>query len=662
VSHLPLLLVWGGLWAAGGVWLARAAFQLRRGELLLVGLVVGIASENLFANLLARVLPLPGAFWAAAGLTAALGLGLALRGGRKDLLPFAWREIPWGTLTALLCAGAFLFSLGRGLAIFDDFAHLPVVSMMAAGDIPPHFPLDPGVPYYYHYFSLLFAAQVMALTGQFAWTALDLVRALAAALALVLTYQWARRVTRSAAAGVMASVVILFASGARWLLFLLPDATLDRISGAVSLIGSGAGSGGNLNAALASAWAVEGGGPLIFPFAFVNGVFQPGLFGQLIGNGLTETAFVLALLLPVKRWRGVWRGALAAGLICSASLLLTEAGVLLELAAWGLIALIAALRARGLRLPSSLWGWLAAVLGGNLVGLLLGGALTGILARQFGTAPLDTHHTIGFQLVFPPTLVSAHLGVLSLFNFDQLLAALAELGPLLLALPLVAAWGWKALRAGRWYEAALAGEGLLALGVLALGVQFNGSEGVRNTARLYRFMFILSIYALPLGWLWLRRRAAWLRWAGAGLLASALLGGVVLLGAALPALQNPVSTYFVHELDSRMGRLYWDRLEPGALIFDPTPVRAPTLFGRFTSGMTSWYASKAEWHALTSNPRPDLLAKAGYTYAYLGSEYYDHLPAAIQLAWETGCPKLVHEEAYPAVWRRLYDLRGCRAD
>ena len=668
MSHawaLIALIAWAALWAVGGIWMARAAFRLTRGELLLVGLALGIAAENLLANLLARLLPLPAAFWAAAALTALLGLLMALREGKAALIPLKeLSPLPWGTLVALLLLCLLATSLGRGLAIFDDFAHLPVVSLMAAGDIPPHFPLDPGVPYEYHYFILLFAASVMRIGGLYAWTALDLSRGLACGLALVLAFQWSRRVTRSATAGVLGAAFVAFASGARWLLLLLPGGLLNRISAVVTLLGSGAGSGPTLTAALASPWAVEGAGPLAFPFAYVSGVNQPGVLSQFVANGLTETAFVLALLLTLSRWRfskevfSEWRGVLASGLILSSMMLLTEAGVLLELGGWGLIVLILVFSRRSLRLPRSLWAWAAAVLGGNLAGALLGGALPGAITQALGQGTADSHHTIGFQLVFPPTLVSAHLGVLSLANPGQLAAALAELGPLILALPLVAFWGWKALRAGRWYEAALSGEAILSLGMLF--VQFNGSEGVRNTARLYRFFFVLSIFALPLGWNWAKARGPALRWAAAAAAAAALLGGLVIFGLALPAAQHPIATYFVDALDSQMTERYWNRLEPGALVFDPDPFRAPTILGRFTDSSTTWYASKPAWQALSASPLPARLNAAGFTYVYFDDRYFEALDPSVRAAWGAPCVRLEGTVQNGTAWRSLYDVRTCR--
>ena len=60
-------------------------------------------------------------------------------------------------------------------------------------------------------------------------------------------------------------------------------------------------------------------------------------------------------------------------------------------------------------------------------------------------------------------------------------------------------------------------------------------------------------------------------------------GGVVMFGVELPAIQKPVPSYFLIDLDARMLQDHWNRLEPGALVFDPIPSRATTLFGRFTN-------------------------------------------------------------------------------
>jgi hypothetical protein len=681
-----LLAVWMGLWMLGGLWLAGAAFRLEKNERLLVGLAAGLALENLLANLLARFLPFPSAVWSAAGLTTLSGLSFAifsLRDTQAEPGKPRWREwvrsllppVPPLTLAIFIALSLLGFGLGRGLGIFDDFSHLTTISLMATGEVPPRFVLDPAVPYEYHYFLLLSAAQVMRVGSLPPWTAVDLMRGLVSGLALCLAFFWTRRMTRSSAAGALGAAFVYFASGARWLLLLLPPDWLHSLSGGMDLLGSAAATGTDLSAALASPWAVEGSGTIPFPFAFTNGIIPPGVLLQFVANGLSEQALVLALLLVFNRRRG-WAGSLAAAVFVSSMALLTEAGVVLELGGLALAALaallpgwIAALRQRsggmrgmrGIRLPPaprSLWIWLGVILGGHLLGSWQGGALWGSLLRAAGLNRSSDYRSIGFTFTFPPTVVSSHLGVLSLGNPGQLLTALAELGPLLLALPLLFAWGWKAARAGRWYEASLAGEAFLSLG--ALFIQFAGSEGIRNTSRLYRFAFVLVLFTVPLAWNWLKRRGAGLRWTAAALAGAALLGGLVMFGVELPGLQKPVYTYFISAMDASIFDHRWNQIEPGALVFDLEPYRAPTILGRYTNSSTGWYTLKPEWKALFFNPLPTAVRAYGFSYAYMDNFNFAQLDPGVQKAWETPCVRLVEQASYEGYWRRLYDIRGCQ--
>jgi hypothetical protein len=640
------------------LWLAGAAFRLEKSERHVVGLALGLALESLFANLLARLIALPAALWIAAGLTALIGFLSAWRAARNGTPGGLW-PLPLAPLPVFSMGGLTLlmFGLGRGTAIFDDFAHLPTVSVMAAGNFPPRFVLNPDIPFYYHYFIDFIAAQLMRAGGLSPWNALDLSRALAAALAVCLAFYWSRRLTRSSSGGLFGAAVLLFASGARWLLLLLPGGVLRAISDQVTLIGSGAGSGVNLATALTSPWAVEGAGPFPLPFAFANGVQASGILLQFVTNGMNESVFLLALLLVATRRRGRL-GSLAAAILFSPLTLLTEAGIVLSIAALGLLGLLTAWRQRSVKLPRTFWDWIAICLGGYLLGVWQGGALWGIALRFLGLASAEGYNTIGFGLVFPPTLVSAHLGVLSLANPAQLFAALAELGPLPLILPLVIIWGWKAARAQRWFEAALAAEAFL--GLFILFVQFTGSEGVRNTTRMYRFPLILTLTAAPLAWNWLRnRRPAW-RWLGASLAGGSLLGGLALFAVLLPALQKPVYSYFITGMDARMYEQSWNRLEEGARVFDFMPYRAPAVLGRATNANLTWYKPKPEWEALTRNPLPSALRAAGFSYAYLDQANFAALDGALQAAWQDPCLRLEAEASKDESWRRLYDVRSCR--
>jgi len=61
--------------------------------------------------------------------------------------------------------------MNRGLAILDDYHNLPLVSMIAAGDVPPHFYLNPTNRLAYHYGLHLFSGSLVQQGGLFPWSA-----------------------------------------------------------------------------------------------------------------------------------------------------------------------------------------------------------------------------------------------------------------------------------------------------------------------------------------------------------------------------------------------------------------------------------------------------------------------------------------------------------
>jgi len=647
--------LWVASWVLGGIWLTGATFRLARREHLLVGMVLGLTLETLLANGLGRFLPPDPAFVVSGILTLLAGAGLAIiRDGWRSLLRL---PLDWPAALGTLFLTIIFTQVGRGLAIFDDYAHLPTTSLLAAGELPLKFALNPAAHYSYHYFLLLFAAQVVRIGDLAVWFALDLARAFAFALTIALAFTWVRRMTRSIWAGVLGGLVFLFAGGSRWLALLLPGNLLETISGQVNLIGSGSASGPDFLTALNGPWIIEGGASLEFPFAFVNGILQPGVLAMLGPNSTFLLALTLTILLTCNRRRG-WLAAIPIMVWVAALNLLTESGILLGLAGWGLVVVAEFVRRRKWRLPAELRFWLTGWAGGTLLGLFQGGAMTQIAVDLLGLGAAESYQTIGFKLSGTPLLVSTHLGALSLVKPATLLLALIEAGPLVFAVPLAALWGWKAFRAGHWYEAALVVSGVLSMGVLF--IQFSGSTGLRNTARLYEFITLGLIYAVPLGWLWANRKG-WLRrsLAMAGLFI-ACLGGLVSWGIELTAIPRPVYSYFINNLDTMAMAQYWDKLDPDALVFDPQPNRAPTLFARYTNSSQTWYAYKPEWLELRANPDPAVLHLAGYDYLYLDADYWEELSPAIQTRISTGCAQqLIELEDWRHDYRWLYDLRSC---
>lgn len=655
---IPFLL-WALTWMLGGHLIAHQVFRLRR-DRLIVGLSLGLLLQLWVSNLMAYALPVPYSFWAGALLVLAFGLALAWKSLRDwhSLFTFSIPQV-----LVLLFLFYVFFAIGRGLDIFDDFQNIPTTSIMAAGDIPPHFPFDPALRFGYHYLLLLFSAQLMRLGDFFPWTSMDMARAFVMALLILLAYVFTRRTTRSRMAGYLGAFIVTFAGGARWLLLLLPTALTQKISESITLMGSGIPTAPNLAQALISPWVIEGGGPMAFPFAYANGINPPASI-SLGGVGVIGTLTLLLLILLFRRLRDLPSGIVLTAVL-AAYALTGEYTFLIVYPSIGLILFFEWIRARRIVFPRSFLPTLGVGSASLVFALLQGGVLTEIVrGKLFPSAETESFHTFNFAFS-APSMVSGHLGFMNLLNPYQLIAALVETGPVLLVLPLLFIWGWKMFRARQWWEAGVTVSA--ALSIFSLFVKYTGTAGASaNTRLLATLVLPPTLYAVPLVWTWLQRRGeAWkLSALSIGLAAS--FGGLVFLGIQLLAIQKPVLPLFINEMDVRMESRHWNQLPRDAMVFDPDPRRVVTVFGRGTDAMTSWNP-KPEWIALMEDPDPYALQAAGFDYLYFGADYLEFLSPEAQAKLQDACIKLVDEvqgirspEDYRKDFRRLLDITACQ--
>ncbi len=442
-------------WAVGGWLIITHAFAARARERLLTGIAAGFVLFLTLSNLLARVLPLPAAFSVAAGLILLAGvlLGWSARGRRAFVNPGDLRA--WPQLLFLGGITAVFTLILRGLAIFDDYLHLPLVSIMGAGDIPPHFYLNPAVIFNYHYALQVFAACLERLGGFYPWSSWDVSRAFAFAFTLVLGWLWLRRLTGSSLGAVLGSLLLGFGGGARWLLLFLPTSWLTRMAAGLQLQASAIAAGGSLTTDLISPFATQGAGPFPYPFAYTNAIYDPLNF-VLGGTGaLPALTVVLLLLMARPRFSPV---AVAAYSLILANLALSGENVYAVLLGGVIVAAALTLLARrrgqlaGLR--REVWSW-AAVLGISLVISLVQGAFltdvtSALLGRLAGSAAAASANVYGFSLRWPPALLSGHLGPLSLLAPGQLAILLAEIGPVLVLGPGVTYYAVRRRRSTHW--------------------------------------------------------------------------------------------------------------------------------------------------------------------------------------------------------------------
>lgn len=644
------------LWLAGGWLIALRLFDLPSRERGLVGLGLGMVISVWLSNFTARFLPLPLAFWFSALIVLTFGVYSAWP-IRKELLHLRG-EFYWGQWLAFVLLAALFTFINRGLAIFEDYQNLPVISFMAAGQIPPPFPFAKGVAFNYHYFLLLLATQFVNIGHAALWTALDLARGLTMSLLFMLFGLFVRRFVDKPSAQFTGAVFAMFAGAARWLFLLMPLSLVQRISDNVTLIGSAAQSGSSLFDLLYKPWLIDGAPPIPFPFMFVSGVNNPAVM-QLGGPGVTPALILLLLLLAGTRLRGRLSAVPLTVLLASLALA-NEVTFALLAAGIGIVTLIRVIQNRSVKLPESLWLWLVIFFVSGLFSLVQGGIITGIVAGLFGDSSAG-YFEGGLHFVFPPTIVSGHLSVLSLLNPYQLLAALLEIGPVFLAFPFAFAHGKKIFKDGNWLEAGFIFSGIVSL--LMVFVQYSGNAGLTATSRLYgNFILVSWIYFVPLMWMWASQKGEVVQNAALSLGSVLIVSGIVLFASQMSAFYRPVASYFLSDLDVRMYEKYWNKLPAGAMVFDARTQRAAAIFARGSDSAETLYRERPDYIELVDAPDPVRVHAAGYDYMYYTNFYWDDHKDLLDAA----CVKIVDQmdDIHSATgetgnFRRLVDIRDC---
>jgi len=658
--NLLSMLLWVLIWALGGYLILISTVKVQRHEATLLGFGLGLVLQAWVSNLLAHFLtPVP-AFWAAAGIILLIGVLLTtlLKSWQSARKQFAFPIGYWVAFVLLLYV---FFMIGHGLAIFDDYQNLPTTSFLAAGSIPPVFPLNPNLSFDYHYLMLLIAAQFMRLGGLFPWTALDLTRAVFFGLSMVYVFFLGKRLTRSQIGGWLTAIFTAFAGGLRWLLLFLPGRALGAISEQINMIGSGLATDASLKLALSKPWAIEGGGPLPFPFAYGNGFHTVGVMEH-GGTGMMGMTIVLLLILTFRRWKHPGGIAITAALL-AAQALVDEIWFGYFLAACVIIAIIHFIKQKDKPHQEAWLGLVFFVLIPALFALFQGGVLTGTatqLLKIGSKAGSESYFSNAFYLRWPPAIISSHLGELSLLNPAQLLVALLEVGPVFLLIPLMFAWGKKAWRSSQVIYTILAV--MVAISLLSVFVGYHGDAGISATKRLSLVgTELLTVFAVPLLWHWLRHRPLNLKLFVVGMMLLCCVGGFVYFAVETTAMQVPQESYFLDDLDAQVESQYWDKLPKDAAVFDLIPPRAATVFARPLYSHSSWYETLPEYSRLASSLDPYALRAAGYDYLYLGAGEWDDFSSTVQERLSQPCVQLVVEVTGARDdFRRLLDLRSCQ--
>jgi hypothetical protein len=647
--------IWCALWAAGGILLIRGIFKLEKNEFLLVGMGAGIIIESWIANILGKFLDPLLAFWLAALLTFLGGFSFCLPLFRKktrikDLFPI----VPWQWITFIILFYVF-FMISRGMSIWDEFKTLPLVSMIAAGDIPPHFPYDISVVLDEHYLRYLIAAQFMRIGDFYPWTALSFLQAFTLSLSTVLVVIWVHRITRNMYAGITGGVFHVLAGGTRWLLLLFPPSVIDKFNTAIQRMGSGLNSGTDLRTALISPWAAQGMAPISIPFAFTNGLLKPSI----LGVGWDNISFLILILLMLLYNKAKDIKTLSLIGILLAGLGFMDEMTFVFLSGLLIIIHLFQLKAKNDNIKKEARLRLAMLILVWIVVFMQGGFFTAI-ANNLINPSYTSYHNFEVQFNFPPSFINPHLGELQITNPIHLIVLLLEFGPIALVFPLVLIWGWKSFKNKKYVDAAYIGTSLLGLAFCFVQIISKGINTAVNRVQ-NDFLEVSLLFVVPVVFYWMHNRKQGMKITIAFLALLSIFGGVVILGTELSGIQEPQLSLFITEMDVRMMDKYWNTLESDATILDPNIPRAITIFARTGNSSIDFYEPTKEWQKLIYDPDPAAMAQAGYDYLYYDREYWKTLTVKEQELLSSSCAVTVNEETeWTGDFRILVDITACR--
>jgi hypothetical protein len=649
------------LWAAGGVLIINQSFHLKLPERLIAGIAAGFLMFIVLSNILAQVVSLTFAYWAAALLLFLSGILLTWFSRKKLQLNFTkgWPQL---VFLAVIIVG-FTMIL-RGLAIFDDYYHLPMISVMATGDIPPHFYLNPELHLPYHYGLQVFAAGMVRLGGFFPWSAWDISRAIVFGFTVILAWLWIQRLTGSKLPAYLGSGLLVFGGATRWILLFIPPQVLKSMGANLQMDISGLTAGGNLLTALTNRWPMDGGGSFPFPYAFASGILEP-LNMQL---GATGAMWEMTILLLLVLWRP-GKFSLVSTITISlilASLALSAEHVYAAVLAGFIIIFVASavrsvVRKTHWRFDGfSVWGIPLAI--SAILAIFQGGYITGgfmnVLAKVTGNNyPMVTTDFQGFSLRWPPAVPSGHFGPLSLFDPGQVFIMLAEAGPALLLLPVIILyWLRNRNKPIRLAQGIAAG----AVVSFAFPIFFRYGLDFDITRLVGSALWISYALAFPVIWLWLNNAQHGYRLiVGIGY-GVAVYAGLVMLAIELVAIPLPQTTYYLKFTESNISREYWNQLEPDAQILDSIPMRAVLLFGRASFAANDVYKRSPEWEQIITDPDPVNIAEHGYSYVYMDKNWWQNISPNIQTAFGLPCVQLVTQIKLPGNdFRNLYRVADC---
>ena len=643
-------------WSIGGWFIIRSMFRLERGENLITGFAAGTLIFIWEVNLFGRILPVGMAMFVSAGLILAVGCWLVIK--KKNYAELLTDLSAWPQLVAFIVFLYVFTVFGKGITLYDEPKNLSLISLIATGDIPPHFYMNAEFLMLYHYGFHILAASLMTLGGFFPWSAFDFSKAIFGAYSIILVYLLASRYLITFVKSMLAAVVLLFATGTRYLLFLFPDTFFKSADTQVFPFHSSFPFSEYLSQKYVSSpnMAV----PYISGFMNGNWALSYMIYMQ-SGSYAVHMTILLLIWLIVGRSTTKWT-TLFYAIILASWALAWESSYLLIIAGTGIIILAEWIKTNMIDLNNPFI--LGAIISG-VMAIFQGGALSEVLQKLLYSAGATSaqgysEYPVSIGLIWPPVITNSRLGNLAVTSPVQLIVGLLELGPIIFLSICISKVAWKRYLAGELFNGVLIISSWIGFLIPMFFSLWVGSNIVKFSEHALMIWTLMATF-----WIWENRGKFSSFTSGFAAISLVLMvfGGIVNTGITLASARTEILSDFMNGMDASIAKSTWNDLPKDALVFDPEGWRATALTGRMTiASPGGLHARTEEWTELYNDGVPADFAYAGFNYVYVDKNWWKAMGPERRSAFSAPCVIEVASasQSDPNDFRRLLDVRNCK--
>jgi hypothetical protein len=650
------------VWTLGGWLIATHAFDLPKRQRLLVGFGLGLVIYLWLLNLIGGWFEIRLAYLLPALLVFVFGI---LYFWKSDKPFLDWEDLKVSPFL-IFFIGLFIYSvlLERGLGIYDDYHHLPAISAMGAGNLPPRYMLNAAYDYSYHYGFELLGGSLMQLGNLFPWSAFDLGKTIVWVYSLVLVAFLLNQYLEKTWKVFLGVVLFLFMGGTRYLMMLLPASFLQTFDKAITFSGVSQDLNLPFSKILFAQWSVGGGPPQPYIYGLTNSLNSPYIL-----NHMGE--FPLALIILVLLWfladKFTSYKAIPFIAILFAHLALTYEST------YGLIMVSLVLAVIYLKFirkkvaSRTFWFFLVAAAISIPFAVLQGGSLfsifKGVFEKAVGSQSAIIIHPNAesvFSFQWPPSISTAHFGALSIFSLPQLIVGLFEIGPIIFFTPSITKWVWNKFKQGEWILGVVVISTWVGF-IISMLVSYNLSERDITRFNKHALLFWNLFFIIIL----LQNEKTWNKWSrGLAIFCTGLMlvTGIFNAWIQQSALTRPVLSDGIDGLDSQVTNQVWGRLDQKDLIFDPgsNDWRATAVTGLLTASSMNRETTPL-WNQLSRNPSLEGYLQNGFRFLYVDQGWWRSLTDAQRTSLSNPCIKTIASASMDDdfLFRKLLDMGPC---